>query len=148
MAQVETAPSTDERPLPEPDATSRFHWEAATEGRLLIQACSACGHRQYPPEVCCVRCQSTDLDHVESAGRGTIYSHALVERPFHMGFLEAVPYVVVLVELNDQPGLRLVTNLVGVDPRTPLACGMRVEVAFEDRAGVALPQFRLAEEPS
>lgn len=135
----------DQRPLPEPDATSRFHWEAAAEGRLELQHCGACDRLQYPPEVCCLRCQAIDLDHVMVSGRGTLYSYAVVERPFHIGFLDAVPYVVALVELDEQPGLLMATNLLGVTPATPLTCGMPVEVDFEDRGGFTFPQFRLAE---
>jgi uncharacterized OB-fold protein len=50
------------------------------------------------------------------------------------------PYVVALVELEEQPGLRLTTNIVGcqVDDVT---IGMPVVVEFEDRGDVSLPQF-------
>ena len=81
----------------------------------------------------------------KSSGRGVIYSYSIVDRPLHAGFVDALPYVVVLVELADQPGLRILTNLVDVPEGTSLSCGMPVEVVFEDRGGVMLPQFRLSE---
>jgi uncharacterized OB-fold protein len=65
----------------------------------------------------------------------------------HDAFLPAfradVPYVVVDVELEEQPGLRVVGRLVdGAD--TPLRIGAAVETVFEDVApGVAVPHFRL-----
>jgi uncharacterized OB-fold protein len=143
-ADQEAERSTDSRPRPEPDAMTRFYWDAAADRRLVLQRCRSCQKLQYPPEVCCVHCPADVLDHVEVSGRGTIYSYAVVERPFHVGFIEALPYIVVLVELAEEPGLRMVANLVGVAPGTPLACGMPVEVTYEDRGSVTLPQFRLS----
>ena len=50
--------------------------------------------------------------------------------------------MVALVELDDQPGLRMLTNLVDIAEGTDLFCGMNVQVVFEDRGDVTLPQFR------
>jgi uncharacterized OB-fold protein len=98
---------------------------------------------QYPPEICCVHCQAEEFDAAETTGRGVIYSYSVVDRPLHAGFVDALPYVVALVELDDQPELRILTNLVDVPPGTPLSCGLPVEVVFEKRGSVTLPQFRL-----
>lgn len=138
----------DPRPLPAPDDVSRFFWEAAADHRLVLQRCRSCTKLQYPPEVCCVHCQAEQFELVETTGRGVIYSYAAVGRPLHAGFVDAVPYVVVLVELDDQPGLRMLTNLVDVPAGIQLSCRMRVEVAFEDRGDTTLPQFRLSETAS
>jgi uncharacterized OB-fold protein len=135
----------DPRPTPAPDDVSRFYWEAAADHRLVLQRCRACHKMQYPPEICCVHCQAEEFDAAETTGRGVIYSYSVVDRPLHAGFVDALPYVVVLVELADQPGLRILTNLVDVPEGTSLSCGMPVEVVFEDRSGVTLPQFRLSE---
>jgi uncharacterized OB-fold protein len=54
-----------------------------------------------------------------------------------------VPYTVALVELDEQPGLRLLTNVVDCAPER-VRIGMRVGVVFEpvDGAdGVSLPRF-------
>ena len=144
MSQVETQPSTDQRPRPAPDDTSHFFWDAAAERRLVVQRCVRCERLQYPPDACCRHCQAEELEPVELSGRGTIYSYVLVDRPFHVGFVDALPYVVVLVELAEDRELRMVANLVGVPPGTSLACGMPVEVVFEVRGPVTLPQFRLS----
>ena len=40
------------KPLPGLDAVNRPYWQAAREGRLLIQECS-CGHRQWYPRAVC-----------------------------------------------------------------------------------------------
>ena len=55
-----------------------------------------------------------------------------------------IPYNIVVVELDDAPGARLISNVLDVDP-SDVSVGMRVEVAW-DEAGpdVVLPRFRRA----
>ena len=131
----------DQRPRPLPDDTSAPFWDGARDGRLVVQRCGACERFQYPPDVACIHCQSTDLVPTEVSGRGVLWSFAVVDRAFHAGFVDAVPYVVALVELDEQAGLRLVTNIVDASP-DDLAVGMAVTVTFEARGDVVLPQFR------
>jgi len=145
MTQMQAQASIDRRPRPAPDDVTRFYWDAAAEHRLVLQRCRSCAKFQFPPEICCVHCQAEDFEPMEVSGRGVIYSYSVVDRPLHAGFVDAVPYVVVFVELDDQPELRILTNLVDVPEGISLSCGMPVEVVFEDRDGVTLPQFRLRE---
>jgi hypothetical protein len=53
--------------------------------------------------------------------------------------LEA-PYVLAIVEMDEQAGLRLTTNIVNCDIKT-VAIGMRVRVLFEHCVDVWLPLF-------
>ena len=148
MVTLGTKTATDPRPAPAPDDVSGFFWDAAADHRLVLQRCRACEKLQYPPEVCCVLCQAEEFELHETTGLGVVYSYAVVNRPLHAGFSENLPYIVVFVELDDQPGLRIIANLVDVPTGTALSCGMPVEVVFEDRGGVTLPQFRLHGAPS
>jgi uncharacterized OB-fold protein len=143
VTQMDVRARADSRPVPAPDDVSRFYWEAAADHRLVLQRCRACRKMQYPPEICCVHCQGEEFEAAETTGRGVIYSYSVVDRPLHAGFVDALPYVVALVELDDQPGLRILTNLVDVPAATPLSCGLPVAVTFEERGSVTLPQFRL-----
>jgi uncharacterized OB-fold protein len=131
---------TDARPIPLPDETSVFFWEGAREGRLLLQRCDRCTRFQYPPEVVCVHCQSTELTPTEVSGRGRLWTYTVVDRVFDAGFADAVPYAVALVELEEQAGLKMLTNVVDV-PLDELEIGMPLEVAYEDRGEVVVPQF-------
>ncbi|HUJ66339.1 MAG TPA: OB-fold domain-containing protein, partial [Acidimicrobiales bacterium] len=106
----------DLRPPPQPDSTTKFFWDAAADHRLVLQRCSTCGFREYPPEVVCTECQGEDFEYAALSGRGTLFSFAVVERAFHPGFVAHLPYVVAMVELVEQPGLRLLTNVVDADP--------------------------------
>ena len=135
----------DPRPVPEPDEVTAFFWDAAREGRLEIQRCESCEQYQYPPDVACVHCQSTELTPAQVSGRGSLYSYTRVDRAFHAGFAGQLPYVIGLVELEEQPGLKLLTNIVGADPED-LKVGMPLEVTFETRRDITLPQFRPATE--
>jgi len=139
--------SKDSRPIPDPDDFTRFYWEGAAQGHLLVQNCRACHRLQYPPDVVCVHCQSADVEPVEVSGRGTLFSFARVERLFHSGFANSLPYVIALVELEEQAGLRLLTNIVDA-AGVSLEVGMPVEVVFEDRGEVTVPQFRPAGVPA
>ena len=52
------------------------------------------------------------------------------------------PYVVAIVELPEQPGLRMLTNVVGCDPDA-VRSGMAVELDFQRLADdLWLPVFR------
>lgn len=135
--------TADPRPLPLPDDISRFYWDGARDGRLLLQRCLRCSKYQYPPDVACVHCQSVEIEPSEVSGRGQIWSYVVVGRVFHEGFSAAVPYVVGLIELEEQDGLRLLTNVVDVSPDA-VRVGMAVEVTFEDHGEIVLPQFRPA----
>ena len=133
--------AADPRPLPLPDEVSQFFWDGARDGRLLVQRCRQCSRLQYPPDVACVHCQSVELVPEQVSGRGQLWSYTVVERLFHAGFADALPYVVGLVELDEQEGLRLLTNVVDASP-DQLRVGLHLEVTFEDRGEVVLPQFR------
>jgi uncharacterized OB-fold protein len=51
-----------------------------------------------------------------------------------------VPYTTVVVELDDQPSLRLTTNLVDCQ-QDDVVVGMRVRVTFEPSGDVWIPLF-------
>jgi uncharacterized OB-fold protein len=129
------------RPVPIADETSAFHWAAASEGRLLVQRCADCGRWQYPPDVACAGCQSERIEPTEVSGRGELYSFTIVRQAFDPDYARELPFVVALVELAEQPGLRMLTNIVGAAPES-LRIGMPVALTFETREGVARPQFR------
>jgi uncharacterized OB-fold protein len=131
----------DLRPPPAPDNASRFFWDAARQEQLVVQCCAACRRMQYPPEVVCIFCQSDSLEPSQISGKGVIYSYAIVERAFHPGFVSQLPYVVALIELEEQAGLRIFANIVDCDAER-LFVGEPVEVTFERRGAVTLPQFR------
>lgn len=131
-----------ERPLPQPDDDSAPYWEAAARGELQMQRCGSCHAFRFPPRPRCPRCGSDAAEWVRVSGRGTIYSFVVAHAPVLPAFAARVPFAVVLVELAEDPQLRVVGNLQGV-PVEAVQIGMRVVVDFETVAdGVVLPQWR------
>jgi hypothetical protein len=51
------------------------------------------------------------------------------------------PYIIAWVSIDEQPDIRLTTNLVDVEP-DDVTIGMPVEVVFELNEDVYLPLFR------
>jgi hypothetical protein len=129
------------KPVPVPDAVSAAYWDGAVAGELRVSRCAPRGHLSHPPDVSCPVCGSTTLEPVPVSGHGSVYSFTVVHQAFDSAFLSELPYVVALVELDDQPGLRVLTNLVECDVDA-VEIGMPVEVTFEARDGVVIPQFR------
>jgi uncharacterized OB-fold protein len=136
-----------------PDEVSAPHWQAAALHVLTIARCSVCSTYSHPPAVVCGGCGSTspDFTFAPVSGRGRVMSWTVARQPFLPGF--ETPYVLVDVELEEQPDLRIVARLLGVDESSVdatsvdagLSIGTAVEVVFEDIAdGVAVPAFRIA----
>lgn len=142
MTAPDPDPDSGRVPLPSLDAeTDRTFWEAAADGRLLIQECSDCGERQFFPRSWCHYCGSSDIEWTESEGTGHVHTHTVIRRATELpAFAEEIPYVVAYVELDE--GVRICTNVVGCEPEA-VEHGLRVEVTFEPASeSVALPKFR------
>jgi uncharacterized protein len=138
-----------EQPGPPPvvsDPLTDFFWVGAREGRLMIQRCQACGTYIHLPRPVCRACRSFDVAPEEVSGRGTVYTFTETHRPFHPFFVDRVPYLLTAVELEEQRGLRILSNLVGVE-EPDVRIDMAVEVDFEWLSpDLAIPVFRPAAE--
>jgi uncharacterized OB-fold protein len=135
-------PSGLPAPAPDRDGVDAGFWEAARRHQLAVQRCRACAAFQAPPEWVCHRCHSRDLGWETHSGRGRIFSWIRVHHAAHPALREALPYLVVLVELDATGGVRLIGNLLGPADQ-PLAIGDAVEVVFEDHEGdYTLVQWR------
>jgi uncharacterized OB-fold protein len=135
-------------PVPERNGLSAPYWEGLREGRLLVQRNPRTGVWQWPAQWIAYDDQGFDLDWVEVAPRGRIYSWTRVWHPVHPALKDACPYVVVVVELPHAGNVRMLGNLLG-DPRAPVEIGAEVEAVFEHHPEAAPPyslaQWRLAE---
>src|SRR3546814_9923382 len=86
--------------------------------------CRACAHYIHPPVRFCPACESRDTVPIAVSGLATIHSFTVNHKAWLPGL--AVPYVLALVELSEQAGLYLPTNIIGCDPET-VRIGMRSE---------------------
>jgi uncharacterized OB-fold protein len=125
--------------VPEPTPETQPYWDGAAAGELRIQRCAECGTAFFYPRTSCPACASAALEWFTTSGRATLYSYTISHRPAP-GFDDDVPYAIAVVQLAEGP--RLMANIVGV-PNTPdnLVLDMELEVTFEQRGEIALPQF-------
>lgn len=133
-----TVPTEYERPqlrlAPTPTAESRAFWTGGQHGELLITRCHRCRQFFHPPGPACWRCRSTDVAPEPVSGRATVAAFTVNRQPWIPGF--EPPYIVSIVELDDEPDVRLITNVVGV-PVGEVRVGLSVEVFFEEWTGLS-----------
>ena len=114
-------------------------WNAAREGRLLVQRCLACGAESFPPRAMCRVCRGRQTTGVEVTSSGRIYSFTVNYQRWLPGL--EVPFAIVLVEFAQHPGVRVAGRLRGCRLEA-IAIGMPVEVGFEPGpGGFAIPSF-------
>jgi uncharacterized OB-fold protein len=124
------------------DHEHHFYWDAARAGRLEIVRCQACGTWIHYPQPRCPGCLGTDVVPTRVSGRGTVASFTVTHFAPTPALADSLPITLVMVELDDAPGVRIVTNLV--DGPDQARIGLPVEVTFEERGGETVPQFRPA----
>ena len=132
------------KPAPAADGITAFYWHGAEQQQLLVLRCAACTLLSHPPDAACPWCGALELTPEPVSGHGSVYSFTIVRQAFDVSFANDVPYVIALVELDEQAGLVVLANLIDV-PLDEIEIGARVEVTFEDRGDHTLPQFRLAD---
>lgn len=128
--------------LPALDDDSAGFWEGCRSHELRVQRCDECGHRQFPPRQMCPACQSTSLGWEAMSGRGRVWSFVVPHPPLLPAYGDLSPYNVIVVELDEDPTLRIVGNLIdgegtainSVDPES-IEIGAAVRVVFDPAVG-------------
>lgn len=137
-AVANLGPSREGFLLPATDEEGLFFWEGTRLGELRVQACASCGRLRHPPRPMCHFCRSTDRSYEVMSGRGRIWSYVVAHPPLLTAYAELAPYNVIVVELDEEPTIRFVGNLVDspegqineVDPHS-IEIGEPVEVVFK-----------------
>jgi len=126
------------RPRPVVTKGNAHFWTGGAEGELRFLRCRACRTFVHPPGPVCPACLDRELGVEATDGRATVVTYTVNHQPWLPGF--PPPYVIAIVELDAQPGLRLTTNVVGCDPGA-VHVGQRVRVRFEHHGDVWIPLF-------
>jgi uncharacterized OB-fold protein len=129
------------RVLPRVTDENRFFWTSGADGTLRFLRCESCGYYVHPPSPICPVCLSKQLSPTPVSGRAVVASVTVNHQPWIPGF--DPPYAVAIVEIEEQPSVRLMTNVVGCDP-DDVRIGMPVRVTFEQHDEVWLPLFEPA----
>jgi len=126
------------RILPAVTVDNEHFWRGGQEGELRFQRCQDCGWWLHPPGPRCPNCLGKHLAVEAASGRAVVHTFTVNWQSWIPTF--DPPYVVAIVELPEQEGLRLTTNIVDC-PHDAVAIGMPVQVTFLEYDDVWLPLF-------
>ena len=131
---------TSNKPIPRPTPETQPFWEGCAVGELRLQHCLDCSHVQYPARKLCSGCFSENVAWRVSSGRGKVTTWSTVTLPGAAGFEAEVPFLSVMVELEDGPRMLSVLR----DCEANEVCfDLPVEVIFEQRSETILvPYFK------
>ena len=115
-------------PNPTACAHDQPYWDAAQEGRLLLQRGMQSGRFQFYPRGPSLPHRGEPLEWVESDGRGSVHTFTVVQRSFYENL--PAPFVLAIVDLDE--GVRVTAHVVDIDP-AEVRIGMRVCAAFSSR---------------
>jgi uncharacterized OB-fold protein len=133
------------RVLPRVTPLNEHFWRGGADGELRFLRCQDDGTYVHPPAPICPECLGKNVSPEAVSGRATVLTYTLnhqqwVPAPDH-------PYCIAIVELEEQPGLRLMTNVVNC-PAEDVRIGMAVKVLFEAHEDVFIPVFEPAGDAS
>lgn len=137
---------TNEIPKPEPAITpeTKPFWDAAKNKEFMLVKCVDCGFYRNPVSITaniCPDCGSRKPGAwVKASGKGKVHTYTAVHRTFHPAFERELPYILVIVELEEGP--RFLANMREITP-DEMKLDMPVEVIFEKLTDdIMLPQFK------
>jgi acetyl-CoA acetyltransferase/uncharacterized OB-fold protein len=130
--------SVPTRPLPMLTPWNEWFWTSGRDGVLRFAHCGDCGAWIHPMEPVCTRCRSIRVGPAPVSGAATVVAVTVNTQPW----LPAMPppYVIAVVAMDEDAGLRLTTNIVDC-PAESVHIGQRVAVRFEQHDDVWLPVF-------
>jgi uncharacterized protein len=125
------------RTTPPLDDDNREFWTSGATGQLRLPYCVACSRWIFPPLLRCPDC-SGQATYARLSGKGRVFTYTVNHYPFNPEV--PVPYVIAIVELVEQEGLRFMTDIVNC-PIESVSIDMPVRVVFEQQGDVFVPLF-------
>jgi uncharacterized protein len=125
------------RLAPPLDDDNREFWTSGATGELRLPYCAACSRWIFPPLLRCPGCFG-QAAYAPVSGKGHVFTYTVNHYPFNPEV--PLPYVIAIVELVEQEGLRFTTNIVNC-PIDSVTIGMPVRVVFEQQGDVFVPLF-------
>jgi uncharacterized OB-fold protein len=118
--------------------TGRFYWTGGRDGELRLLRMRSTGRWLHP--FWDVDEDDPDVAVEAVSGRGSVFTFTVNEQAYAPGV--PTPYVVAIVQLDEQEDLRIVSNIVGCEPEA-VTIGARVRVLFEPQGELFVPVFEL-----
>jgi hypothetical protein len=116
---------------------NREFWTSGATRELRLPRCAACDRWIFPPSLRCPHCGGPAA-YAPLSGRGHVFTYTVNHHRFHPDV--PVPYVIAIVELVEQDGLRFTTDIVHC-PVEAVTIGLPVRVVFEQQGQVFVPLF-------
>ncbi len=126
------------RLLPRVTDRNRYFWQGGEHRELRFLRCEPCQSLIHPPQPVCPECLGKQLAPASVSGRATVLSFTLNHQPWVPA--PDHPYCIAIVEIEEQRGVRLMTNIVNC-PVERVEIGMAVQVVFEQHDDVWFPLF-------
>ena len=142
MSDAAAEPPRPFRILPKLDGPNDHYWTGGADGELRILRCDTCRTWIHPAAPLCPACRGRSLTPEATSGRGTLHTYTVNHQPWYPG-LEP-PYIVGIVELAEQPDLRVTAGIFGVAP-DDVRIGAPMQVTFQHDDDVWLPFFEPAD---
>lgn len=124
--------------LPEVDNDNRHFWTGGAEGKLQFLYCPQCNYYLHPPGPVCPHCYERSLVVKPVSGEGIIATFTINYQPWVPAI--EVPYSVAIIDLKEQEGLRLTSNIINCE-LDEVRIGMPVRVVFQQVEDVHIPLF-------
>jgi len=99
-------------PKPVADRDTQPFWDGVAERRLLVPRCTWCGRFIWQPRPLCPACHAPDPEWVEVSGDARVASWTVIHPPVLLVWQDEVPFTILLVELDDAPGVRMLGQRV------------------------------------
>ena len=132
------------KPIPFEDEDTKPYWDGCRDHQLRIQRCADCQEYRFPPRPMCPACHSMNQEWVPVSGRGKVFSWVVIHPPVLPAFQEEAPFSVALIQLEEDPRLRLLGRVLDIS-NDELAPDIAVEVTFDDVTDeLTLPAWRRA----
>ncbi len=127
------------------DHDSKAFYLGWLERELRLNRCADCARWHHPPRPMCPACWSWNVEPTPVRGRGTVHLRMLLHQgpPAPGVDYTQGPHPVVVVELEEQPGLRYTSTIVGCSA-AEVRIGMPVELTWIERHGAPFPVFQPA----
>jgi uncharacterized OB-fold protein len=122
---------------------NRPFWTGGLQGQLLIARCRNCGWWNHPAPSVCRVCLSPEVTPEPASGRATLATYTINHHRWSPD-ASPDPYVIAIVELVEQAGLRQISNIVNCT-LPEIRIGMPLTVTFAPLADVAIPLFEPAQ---
>ena len=111
-------------------------WTSGKSGVLSLPRLKSTGRFVHP--FWNVDESDPDVEIAAVSGRGSVFTYTVNMQAYNPAVQP--PYVIAIVQLDEQDDLRIATNIVGCAP-DQVSTNMRVKVAFEPQGNIYVPVF-------